>query len=179
MDKRTIRRRCAARVRELSIPVPFDIETFCDTLGHQRGRPVYVRPMSLRLVASGIWLATDAADYILFEQRSTVYHQLHIVFHELGHMLCGHQPGPQALQAALGLSPAALTAASVNLHRLHRLMCRAAYTSVEELEAELFASLMRERIPDAPLATLAPADPELAWLLHQLAVSLAVGEVPA
>jgi hypothetical protein len=58
-------------------------------------------------------------------------------------------------------------------------MCRAAYTSVEELEAELFASLMRERIPDAPLATLAPADPELAWLLHQLAVSLAVGEVPA
>jgi hypothetical protein len=133
--------------------------------------------MALRVAASGIWLATDTADYILFEERSTVYHQMHIIFHELGHLLCGHQPGQQALQAALGISSPALVAANVNLRRVQRLMCRAAYSSMEELEAELFASLLRERIPDAPLATAAPIDPALAQLLHHLAVSLADGEV--
>ena len=174
MDKQTIRRRCAARVRELTLPTPFDIETFCAMLGQQRGRPIHVYPLPMRWVSSAIWLMTDTADDILFEQCSTAYHQLHIIFHELGHILCGHQPGLQALQTLLRLSPTEL---SINLPRLLRLMCRAAYSSEGELEAELFASLLRERVSAASLTTSAPTAPELARLLHHLAVSLAVGEV--
>ena len=123
MDKQAIRRRCAARVRDLTFPPPFDIETFCAMLGQQRGRPIYVYPMSMRWVSSGKWLVTDTADYILFEQCSTAYHQLHIIFHELGHIVCGHQPGLQALQDLLGLSS---TEPNINLPRVLRLMCRGA-----------------------------------------------------
>jgi hypothetical protein len=81
----------------------------------------------------GLWIATGAADYLVYEQATSLVHQEHIVLHELGHLLCDHnaagnlepelfrQLGPAAVRSALG---------------------RTNYSTLEEREAEFVASFL-------------------------------------
>ncbi|MEU5087753.1 hypothetical protein [Streptomyces sp. NPDC021356] len=84
-----------------------------------------------------MWLATETGDHIFFETHTTPLHQEHIILHEIAHLLFDH--GSQASLAVdlthlfTDLSPATV----------RRLLGRTSYTTVQEQEAEMLASLIR------------------------------------
>jgi len=82
----------AALIRELQVPVPFDLGEFVAGLEHQRNRPIRLRPFSSApRCPCGLWIGTADADYIYHEAGTTPFHATHIALHELAHMLLGHQ----------------------------------------------------------------------------------------
>ncbi|MFI6028177.1 hypothetical protein [Amycolatopsis magusensis] len=134
------RRRHAALLRELPLPVPFDVHALCEQVAARRGRPIRLLPMSGLTGVCGLWIATDHTDLIFHESETTPPHREHIILHELAHVLCDHYPASldPAEQAAMllpGLDPA----------MVRRVLGRAGYSSAEEREAELLASLIRQR----------------------------------
>lgn len=147
MNRATVRRRHAALLRELPQPVPFEVNALCDAVAARRGRPIRLMPMTGLAGLCGMWIATDTADLIFHESATTPPHQEHIVLHELAHVLCDHypvtlDPAERAAMLFPGLDPA----------MVRRVLGRAGYTTAEEREAELLASLIRQR--DAPVHTL-------------------------
>jgi hypothetical protein len=67
MNLKALRARCEARLRDVEIPAPFDVWTFCGGLARQRRRPIVLRPIVSRLGPCGVWLALSTKDLILFE----------------------------------------------------------------------------------------------------------------
>ena len=94
MDLKQLRRRCEAQLREIDLPTPFDIRSFCDAVGARRGRPIRLCPVTSQAGPFGLWAAGTGIDYIFYERSTSPLHQEHIILHEVSHLLCGHQPGP-------------------------------------------------------------------------------------
>jgi Phosphoesterase family len=61
---RRLRQRCEARLRELDLPEPFDVRSFCDELGTQRGHPILLHPVTGTVGACGVWVSVPSADLI-------------------------------------------------------------------------------------------------------------------
>lgn len=133
------RRRCDRLIRALGLPTPLDPEMLCRHLSQQRGRRVRLLPMPLPSNgASGFWLATETTDYIITDSGTVAPHQLHILLHQLAHMLLGHggsivEALQQLLLPELGLGAGGRGA------RTH-------YDLDEEWEAEMLASQLQERM---------------------------------
>jgi hypothetical protein len=138
-DPAALRRRGAARLRGIRIPVPFDVEAFTHELAAHRGRAIVLRPWSNPVGLMGFWVPDPAADLIVYEQETSPMHREHIILHELSHLLCGHQP-PVLTDRELAASLPRL-----GISTIRRAMRRAAYSSVEDREAEVLASLILER----------------------------------
>ncbi|WP_157536017.1 hypothetical protein [Kitasatospora mediocidica] len=121
-------------------PIPsFSVETVCARLSALRGRPLHLLPLpdgAAAAGACGLWLATGTADYIFFEQQTSRPHQEHIVLHEIGHMLFDH-PSLELFDGLLAPD----RSDSPELAR--RLLARTDYTTRQEQEAEMLASLIR------------------------------------
>ncbi len=82
--------RCADVVRDLAIPVPFDLREFRACLERHTHRTIELVPAILAPGApSGIFFRTTGADYLYYEQQTTPYHQAHIVLFLATHMLRG------------------------------------------------------------------------------------------
>jgi hypothetical protein len=142
--RRQLRRRCAALLRDLPVPVPFDVRALCEQVADQRGRPIRLIPMARLTGVCGLWIATDTTDLIFYEQQTTAPHQEHIILHELSHLLCQHTPAPVPLaEQAQPLLP------DLDPEIVHRILARAGYSTAEEREAELLASMIRQREPRA------------------------------
>ncbi|MFF4601509.1 hypothetical protein ACFY12_01950 [Streptomyces sp. NPDC001339] len=136
----SLRRRCHKALEHISPPYPFSLSSFCRQVAERRGRPLHLHPLPQPAAvagACGLWLATDAGDHIFFEQRTTRVHQEHIVLHEIGHMLFDHY----ALAPDSGV-PAALLP-DLDPRVVRQLLARTNYTSRQEREAELLASMIR------------------------------------
>ncbi|GAB1510455.1 hypothetical protein [Actinophytocola sp. KF-1] len=131
-----LRRRCRARLRDLPLPVPFDVHELCARVAARRGRPIRLLPVAGLTGVCGLWIATDTTDLICYERDTTRPHQDHIILHELSHVLCDHHPaGDHASALFPDLDPAMVRA----------VLGRAGYSSDEEREAETLASLIRQR----------------------------------
>jgi hypothetical protein len=144
-----LRRRCRARLRDLPLPVPFDVHELCDRVATRRGRPIRLLPVAGLTGVCGLWIATDTTDLICYERDTTRPHQDHIVLHELAHVLCDHYPvslpGKHDTTALFpDLDPAMVRA----------VLGRAGYSSAEEREAETLASMIRQRATTRPDGTL-------------------------
>nr|WP_296064373.1 hypothetical protein [uncultured Actinoplanes sp.] len=143
----SLRRRCEARLRGLRIPSPFDLDAFCDEVAARRGRPL-VRQAVPGLSAEapcGLWVGTGRADHVFYDPGTSPLHAEHIVLHELAHILSGHS-GRDAGLARLfpDLDPATV----------RRVLGRVSYTTAQEREAEMMASLIRGRPAPPPGTTL-------------------------
>ena len=131
------RGRYAAMVRNLQVPVPFDLGQFVAGLERQRGRPIRLRPFSFGPGGPcGLWIGTAEADYIYHEAETTAFHSTHIAVHELAHMLLGHQNTAAWDQLIRLLAP------DVHPRLIQLILGRSAYGTAEEREAESFASLI-------------------------------------
>ncbi|MGP4112291.1 regulator component [Streptomyces sp. 4N509B] len=137
--------RCRKILNDLHVPRPYSREGLIHWLEELRGRPLFLRELPWQAAGAGmcgLWDGTDAADYVFYERRTAPVHQEHIILHEIGHMLSGHHHAPVNgsgigfdgdLRDLLdGLQP----------RLIKRLMARTSYTSAQEREAEMLASLL-------------------------------------
>jgi hypothetical protein len=161
MNIGTVRRRCEARLRHISIPIPFDIAIFTDAIANRRGRPIALQPIRQSGEVSGAWVSMHSVDIVFFEERTSPLHRLHIIVHELSHVLCDHHGialDIDGLQSLLR-SPAPVK-------RLRALQ-RTQYSDEEEQEAEILATLILEYANHAQ-ANIATGDPHIAGTLRLL-----------
>ena len=135
----SIRRRCEQLVKQLEIPEPFNAEVFYAQIGACRGKKLCILPGTLRSGGpSGFWLGTANADYIVYEENTSPLHRMHIILHEIGHILCDHQSAHTTKLADF--------ASHLDGALVERLLKREHGDSREEQEAELIAYLIHSKI---------------------------------
>jgi hypothetical protein len=96
-----MRRRCRRLMRELGLPATTDLRGMCEIVARRVGRPVHLAPMSLDGVVSGMTATTDDGYWVVYELKTSPWHQAHIVLHELSHLLLGHDQDAQVTEDAL------------------------------------------------------------------------------
>ncbi|NJC70707.1 hypothetical protein HC031_13425 [Planosporangium thailandense] len=139
MTTRHMLRNCRAIVDSLTLPRPFSVDALLRDLAEQRGRPIklHVLPSSIMTNACGIWVSTATGDEIFVEEETTAFHREHIILHEVCHILCDHRTNHMDDSAMFSdLLP------DLNSDLVKRLLARTSYTSRQEQEAELLASLI-------------------------------------
>jgi hypothetical protein len=155
MDEKAIRRRCEARLRELSLPTPFDLDIFIVGIATRRSRPIVRYALPLMGGLPGLWIETDTADLLYYEERTSPLHQQHIILHELGHILLGHR-GVHLVDIG------DLTLTDLRALRADH------YTRGEEHEAETLATLIGHRVQRAQAGLAVDADPYTTRILRLL-----------
>ncbi|MFI1971527.1 hypothetical protein BLA24_31250 [Streptomyces cinnamoneus] len=146
-DLKRLRRASEAILARLDLPDGCSIATLTDRLSTDRGRPIQLVPLPLGAeTPCGMWLATDVADIIIVEANTSRLHRDHIIAHELAHMLCRHSD-------STGPDPTGIGRLLPNLDpRLVReVLGRTSYSTEEEQEAEIVASLILERVTRPPV----------------------------
>jgi hypothetical protein len=139
---RELRRRCQRVVDQLELPDPFDIRTLVDELGQRRGRAIHLISMSVPMgPVCGVWLSTSDFDAICYEAGTSPLHQEHIIAHELGHLLSAHE-APASLSDPLSDDVARVLLPDLDPALIQRALNRSNYSTAEEREAEMIASLI-------------------------------------
>lgn len=143
---RLLRQARARLAHAPALPDPWQASVFAHRVGEQRGRPIELVAKTMShyaSVATGLWIAREDHDVIVYDQSGTELHQDHIVCHELAHMLCGHSgvPVEQANQRSYrhGQAMARLGGDGIELDEHVRVAHRSAYDSRQEAEAEMLA----------------------------------------
>ncbi len=158
MDMKRVKKRCEARLRDLPIPIPFDVHAFAEQVAARRGRPIVLHPMLLLGSPFGACVPGSAADYVVYEQDTTPLHRQHIIVHELCHLICGH------LAVGAGAPIAFRSAASPDEPQA---LPRATYDDDDEQEAEMLTTLILVRVYGAQ-ANTAATDPDVVGVLRLL-----------
>ncbi|GAA2990521.1 hypothetical protein [Streptomyces fulvorobeus] len=155
-------RRCQVMLHNIDIPHPFSLDVLCRRVEKLRDRPLHLHQLPQEAASAGVcglWLATSSADHVFYEGQTSRLHQEHIVLHELGHILFGHNALQQGVSDGIEkLLP------DLDMGRVQRLLGRTNYTTRQEQEAEMLASLIRmsanrphEEKPQGALAKLESA----------------------
>lgn len=119
----------------------FQLDHFIDHIAAQRRKPIVCLAMPLDPTLFGVWISGSGQEYIFYNAFVQPIHQVHIVLHEIGHMLLDHQKRPIAsilppqMIAQLnmqGLAGRARFAPSDGVHE-----------DVEEQESERFVYLVQ------------------------------------
>lgn len=141
VDLVRVRERCEEQIDRLRVRAPLDVVALCEELAVRRGRPIHLLALSSRTSnPSGLWVAAKKADYIFYEASTGEAHRSHIILHELGHMVFAHSG-----VAELDDLTARLLAPNLDPKVVRQLLCRDGYDTVDEQEAELFATLVLMR----------------------------------
>lgn len=159
LKERRLRSSCRRELRALGVQPPLDIDDLCARLGSRRERPLRLVPYPLPVPGPyGAWIATRTADYILYQQETSKAHQNHIVLHEIGHILAGHQgePGTEDFGSGTGDQPPE----HPDTDTIEHVLRRTSYDKSREREAELIATIILEwaAMPDGVTPTAAPPD---------------------
>lgn len=142
-DLRELRDACEKLVATIEVPKPFDIRQFCDNVAAHRERPIKlfdVANMAGEEAPYGAWVAVDDEDRIYLEQNTSSLHRTQIVLHECAHILCGH--APNALRDEEFLRQ---VVPDVNMAAILHMFSRHGYTTEQEREAEMVASILLGR----------------------------------
>ncbi|MCX5386238.1 ImmA/IrrE family metallo-endopeptidase [Streptomyces sp. NBC_00083] len=137
-----LQRRCLAILRDVGVERSLPFDAVCARVEELRGRRLVLRELPEEAAQSGVcglWLGTDTADYIFYEARTAPLHREHIVLHEIGHVLCDHRRDIAAGAGDLAGPPDG----ELQPQLVKRLMARSSYTTREEQEAEMIASLIQ------------------------------------
>ncbi|MBL1098725.1 hypothetical protein JK363_19060 [Streptomyces sp. 205] len=143
-----IRRRCKQLIKELGLPASTDLPRLCAIVAERVGRPVHLVPMSLGGVVSGMTASTDEGFWIFYELRTSPWHQIHIVLHEIGHLLLGHDQDPAVTEDALRMwAPSVdVTTAMRRLGMTPGFARHHCYDNLTERETEVLGTLLMERV---------------------------------
>jgi hypothetical protein len=123
----------------------------CRRVGQSRGKQIRLISHPIPVPGPfGVWIATEVADYILYQQETSKAHQGHIVLHELGHILAGHRSDEEddALLSELypDVEPQVLRVQYPDLEpdAVRRALRRTSYDTDQEREAETVATIILE-----------------------------------
>ncbi|MEU4693041.1 hypothetical protein [Actinoplanes sp. NPDC023714] len=127
------------RLRGIRVPDPFDLDLFCAEVAASRGRPLHRQPLAGLGPGTpcGLYLGLPTADYVFYDPETSPLHAEHIVLHEIAHMLCGHGQKTGNPDLAAQLFP------DLDPSMISRMLGRAAYSTDQEREAEMLASMIR------------------------------------
>jgi hypothetical protein len=139
-------------LRELDMRPPFDVSAFCRRLAEQRGRPIRLQAHPIPAPGPfGVWVHTSAEDVIVYQEQTSRLHQVHIVLHEVGHIIAGHGSDEDDDEVLRMLHP------SISPDVVRRWLRRSDYSSPAEIEAEKIATIILEwaweldtRAPELP-----------------------------
>ena len=138
--ERRLRRQLRAELSTLDISHPVDMAEVCQRLGAHRGLKIRLRAVPFEAPGPfGLWFRTPSSDYILYQLETTVLHQQHIIAHELGHLLSGHDSDDGDDAVWTNLLP------DVPPDLLRRALRRTHYDTEQERDAETVATLLLER----------------------------------
>lgn len=91
MDRRSLHRLARTTVAALDLRPPLDIEVFAERLGVNRGKVLDLVAADLPIDAAfGITGGDEHCDVIMYQQQTTRTHQVHIILHEMSHLICNH-----------------------------------------------------------------------------------------
>ena len=121
----------------------FAIAEFVAWVEARRGRPIHIVPWRLPPELFCAWIEDDSTEYIFSEDWPLHVHTVHILLHELCHILLGHKTvlAGNELQNVLG-EPANPSEAQVAL----RTVLRQSAIDEQELEAETLSNLIQQRV---------------------------------
>lgn len=128
----------------LSIPHPWDVTEFVARVEETRHRHITLLPVdNANLPRSGIfgmWLKLADEDVIAYTTDTTLFHQNHIVCHELGHMLMRHS----SVQADADDDAKSLAHLfpDLDVQSLESILGRSQFSTAREYEAEQLATLI-------------------------------------
>jgi len=169
MKLTSARRRCTAVLRDVEMPNPFDLTAFCDGLASKRGRRLHLHPFcpsAAGQLPCGIYLSVGDDDYIFFDGRTSPLHRDHIVLHEISHMLLGHTTDRGLLDTVGRLLP------SIDPRVLETVLARTSYSTEQEREAELLATLIGGGTAAHAATTKRGGDAESGPILDRLHTTL-------
>ncbi|WP_326692308.1 MULTISPECIES: hypothetical protein [unclassified Streptomyces] len=133
-----MRRRIRHLMRRLDVQPPLSVRELCQAVAADRGRAIELRAHPLPACGPhGLWLKLPTVDVVLYQECTSRIHQDHILLHELGHILAGHQ-GRRDVEGLRYLFPA--LAPELVEQVLQRHTC----VEPEEREAELIATIIGE-----------------------------------
>lgn len=130
-----LRRSTRRQLRDLRVRPPLSVVDICERLGASRGTAIVLKAVPFGVPGPfGLWVSTRTRDAILYQQETSPQHQNHIIRHEIGHILAGHESdGPSdAFQWVAPGEPAG--------RPLHRDL----YGLRLEREAELVATILTD-----------------------------------
>ena len=136
--------RSERRLRDLPLPVPFTVGAFAERLADRRGRPIVLRPSDRLPGVSGLWIPGPTEDVIVYHGGAVGLHQQQIVLHELCHLWCGHRP-----PSILDLDAQHGVFLLISPDNVDQVLGRSGYSTEEEREAEVLATLILERAASA------------------------------
>lgn len=157
--------RAEAALAGVEMPVPFDRAEFCVRLGLRRGRPFVLHAVDSTALGlpSGWWAELTDVDLILYDAKTTGYHQDDIVLHEVGHVVFDHYA-----DRTLDEDVAAFLMPEIGRMQAQRQAARHDYGRHEEQEAEFFARLVLGRVGPDTGDEYAGLDPQHRSLLRRL-----------
>lgn len=128
-------------VESLTVPDPWDVTAFVDSVAAARKKAIRVIPspnLDGVSLPCGVWVGRESDDLILYAERTSRYHAEQIIMHELGHMLLGHggHAGADGRRGVGELLP------DLDVDTVRQVLGRSAFDTEQEREAELFASLV-------------------------------------
>ncbi|MGP4001363.1 regulator component [Streptomyces sp. 8N706] len=142
MDHEQLRAQCEERVRALHLPHRCSTRDLRDAVATMRGKPIILKPLKtlgLMDAPCGIRLETEEADLLFYEDGTSPLHKNHILAHEISHVICDH-PG------SLELNEDAFDAIGFDPTLVQRMSGRTSYTTEDEREAEMMATVIRQHI---------------------------------
>lgn len=164
MADRQLRQKCEGILAQLNIPETIDVHGLCDLVADRQAKPIHLLEESLPTDSPcGLAVRTDTFDAIFYEANTSRLHQEHIIGHELGHLLCGHQTAP-----VIDAEASRLLLPNLDPSLVQAVLGRTNYSEIEEKEAEMIASLLLRRSVLAQLRQAPTDDPAVSPVLSRL-----------
>lgn len=135
----------AARERALRlVPATGRVEDLVENVSRAVGRSVALLPFDLgRSEPTGLWVATERGDYVVFPTSASEVERTAIICHELSHILLKHAPVGEAAQLA---QLATVVAPDISPSVAQRILARHGYAQEVEIEAETLATRLVTRL---------------------------------
>jgi hypothetical protein len=130
-----LRRRCRSLLRQLDVRPPLDVAEMCARLGTLGPADLPAGASTAGARAVRVWLSTPAADHIAHQEQTSRPHQVHIILHELGHIIADRRSDEQDDDVLQMIYP------NVDPDVVRRALRRTSYNA-QERDAETVATII-------------------------------------
>jgi len=137
--------RWAAHQRALRlVPASGRLDDLVENVAAATGRPVHLLAFALgRGEPTGLWIATDTGNYVVYPEAASAAERTAIICHELAHILLDHEPQSEAARLD---DLVATVAPNIDPAIARRMLARHGYGEGVEAEAEDLATRLVARL---------------------------------